>query len=312
MSTQTNEIFELIQAAVKKFISASAAVVEIESAPLHLGFQAVDLSRHQVVLEDEGTRRSVSLITKMASRTERLILHRLFSQSANVPFSHTNDMDSEHRALLCIQNVDEHTDYQNLNIDLLQKKEAAALAYIHQSNLGCKEQLLWLPAATRDHAEQMLNTRWRPSWEKAIQTESFIEAFGAYIPEVEAAAACITADLEVVLNDESSHTLIHNDLNPGNVLVHNNDDVYFIDWEEARYGSLYLDVPLRLDIVQARDYLDELSSHGVVLPSAKFESQYKIAARYLGLRFMAWNLGAWAHDLRAKEGLIKYLKMATS
>ncbi|MFF2093372.1 phosphotransferase [Paenibacillus sp. NPDC058174] len=312
MNAQNNELSDLIQATVKKFISASAAVLEIESAPLHLGFQAVDLSRHQVMLEDEGTRRSVSLITKMARRTERLALHRLFSQSANVPFSHTNDMDSEHRKLLCIQNVDEHTDYQNLNIEWLQKKEAAALAYIHQSNLGYKEQLSWLPAATRDHAEQMLHTRWRPSWEKTIQNEAFIEAFGAYIPEVEAIAAHVTADLEAVLNDESSHTLIHNDLNPGNVLVHNNDDVYFIDWEEARYGSLYLDVPLRLDLDQARDYLEVLSSYGVELPSAKFESQYRISARYLGLRFMAWNLGAWTDDVRAKEGLIKYLKMATS
>ncbi|GGG78850.1 phosphotransferase [Paenibacillus radicis (ex Gao et al. 2016)] len=277
MNSKTNELSDLIQATVKKFISASAAVIEIESSPLHLGFQAVDLSRYQVLIEDEGTRRSVSLITKMASRTERRVLHRLFSQAANVPFSHTIDMNSEHRALLCIQNVDENTDYQNLNLELLQKKEVAALAYIHQSNLGYKEQLSWLPAATREHAEEMLNTRWSPSWEKAKQNEQFVEAFGAYIPEVEAIAVHAAAELEVILNGESLHTLIHNDLNPGNVLVHNNDDVFFIDWEEARYGSLYLDVPLRLELDQAREYLELLSSYGVELPSAKFESQYKIA-----------------------------------
>ncbi|MGE7094481.1 phosphotransferase [Lysinibacillus sp. NPDC048646] len=48
--------------------------------------------------------------------------------------------------------------------------------------------------------------------------------------------------MEVILNDESSHTFIHNDPNPGNVLVHNNDDIFFIDWHEARYELLFLDI----------------------------------------------------------------------
>lgn len=67
------------------------------------------------------------------------------------------------------------------------------------------------------------------------------------------------------------HTLIHNDLNPGNVLVRRNTEVYFIDWEEARYGSLFLEFPLRCTTrghaVRYRDYLSEL---GIPFPESLF------------------------------------------
>jgi aminoglycoside phosphotransferase (APT) family kinase protein len=195
---------------------------------------------------------------------------------------------------------------------MLQKKEISALANIHRTNHGLKEELSWLPLADRDHIETMINGRWKPAWEEAKNNERFIEAFGQYISEVEAVCSSIANDIEVVLNDESSHTLIHNDLNPGNVLVHNNDDVYFIDWEEARYGSLFLDIPLRFELIQARDYREVLASLGLEIPIKRFEKQYEIASRYLGIRFMTWNLGVWTSNPIAKDGLHKYLNMVTS
>lgn len=112
----------------------------------------------------------------------------------------------------------------------------------------------------------MIYGRWKPAWEEAKNNEQFIETFGEYIPEVEAISNSITSDIEVVLNDESSPTLIHNDLNSGNVFVHNNDDVFFIDWEEARYGSFFLDIPLRFEFNKAREYREVLASLGLEPP----------------------------------------------
>lgn len=74
----------------------------------------------------------------------------------------------------------------------------------------------------------MIYGRWKPAWEKAKKNEQFLETFGKYIPEVEVIANSIVNEIEVVLNDENSYTLIHNDLNPGNVLVHNNDHHVFL------------------------------------------------------------------------------------
>lgn len=102
MKPETNEILELIQESMLQFISKTAIVLEVESSPLNLGYQAVNLSRHKVLIDNEGTKEYVSFITKMANKTERRILHRLFLQSANVPFSRTHDLNSENRALIYV------------------------------------------------------------------------------------------------------------------------------------------------------------------------------------------------------------------
>ncbi|WP_379163114.1 phosphotransferase [Paenibacillus sp. sgz5001063] len=311
MGLETNEIVELIQETTKQFFSKTAIVLEVESTPIHVGYQAVDLSRHKVLMDDQGTKEYVSLITKMANKTERRILHQLYTQSANVPFSRTHDLDSDHRALLCIQDVDYKTNYQSLDFEMLQKREMHALAYIHRTNHGLSGELSWLPLANRSHIEEMIYGQWKPVWEEAKNNEQFIKTFGHYIPEVEAVADSIVNDMEMVWNDEHSHTLIHNDLNPGNVLVHNNEDVVFIDWEESRYGSLFLDIPLRLELHTAREYREVLASLGLEIPVDRFEKLYRIASRYLGLRYMTWNLGTWTNSPYAKDGLQKYLNMVT-
>ncbi|RXZ78956.1 hypothetical protein EBB07_24785 [Paenibacillaceae bacterium] len=309
----TSELLDLIQQTVKQYVSPVAQVANVDSEALKLGFQAIGLYRHKVSLTGEGVTDCMSLITKQATAIERRVLARLFDQAANVPYSQTFAPDSAVRSLICIEDVDAKTDYQNLDLPLLHKQEINGLAYIHHKNLGAIDELSWLPSADQRHIEAMIAERWRPSWQSAKTDEAFIAEFGAYIPNVEAAAQRATRDMEAVLQDESSYTLIHNDLNPGNVLVHNNNDVFFIDWEEARYGSLYLDVPLRCETQsKATAYREALENLGTVIPQAQFEQYHRIATRYLALRFMTWNLNVWKNDDWAKTGLQKYLEMAVS
>lgn len=93
-------------------------------------------------------------------------------------------------------------------------------------------------------------------------------------------------------------------------MVHNNTDVFFIDWKEARYGSLFLDIPLRFHTSeQIEEYRELLDAKGIEIPDRHFNQLYCIASRYLGLRYMSWNLGAWTSNSHAKEGLKKYLDM---
>lgn len=312
MKLGTHEISDLIQKTVKQFFSETATVLDIESTPLNLGYQAVNLSRHKVLIETQSEQEYISLITKMANRTERRVTCRLFEQKANVPYSRTHDIDSDDRTLICFQDVDYKTHYQSLDIAMLQQKEIHTLAYIHSRNHGLYEELSWLPRVKRDYIEKIIYGIWKPAWEEAKQNEQFMETFGTYISKVEAVSGSIADELEVVMNDEATHTLIHNDLNPGNVLVHNNDEVMFIDWEEARYGTLFLDIPMRFDLPQAREYRRVLASLGWELPTEGFEQKYRVASRYLGLRYMTWNLGAWLRDSSAKDELQKYLDKVTS
>jgi hypothetical protein len=310
VALKNNTLLELMQETVNRFIDPNIDILSIESKPINMGLQAVELSRHTVQINTLGNKAELSLVSKNATRTERRVLTRLYSQKANVPFSLTFGSEEEERSLLCIQDVDYQTDYASIDISLLQKNELKGLSHIHTSNYGLRKELSWLPMLDSVHIEKMIYERWKPQWQVAKETEKFIDVFGEYITSVEAAANTILEDIQFVLNDESSQTLIHNDLNPGNVLVHNNTDVFFIDWEEARYGSLFLDIPLRFGTLkQIEEYRELLATKSIEIPVPHFNQMYTIASRYLGLRYMTWNLTAWTSNSHAKDGLQKYLNM---
>ncbi len=107
---------QLIQDTVNHFVSPNAQVVEIEEQPIKRGLQAEEVYRHKVTLCDQNGESIVFLVTKKAGLIERRVLSRLLSQSANVPFHLTYDLKSEQSAYICMQDIDHHTDYGNLNI----------------------------------------------------------------------------------------------------------------------------------------------------------------------------------------------------
>ena len=135
-------------------------------------------------------KRDISFITKKATFIERSALSRLFLQGANVPYSLSNEPHTQDRSLICIQDVDYQTNYSHLDIDLLQNKELQALAYIHGTNMGLEKRtaigyLLWIDLISCE----MMERRWRPLWNIAIKSPSFIEEFGSpLILEIEAVA----------------------------------------------------------------------------------------------------------------------------
>ncbi|QUL52323.1 aminoglycoside phosphotransferase family protein [Paenibacillus tritici] len=305
-----NDLLKLIQGTVKEFVDPKAEVLSIESTPIAMGIQAVGLKRHSVLIRILDETSKLSLVSKHATRIERQVMTWLYSQRASVPFSFSYGSELDERSLICIQDVDYQTDYSNINISSLQKSETKALSHIHLSNFGQRRELSWLPEVDNFHIEKMIFEQWKPQWQVAKENEQFKDIFGDYIPLVEDAANTIVQDIQYVIRDEGSQTLIHNDLNPGNVLVHNNTEVIFIDWEEARYGSLFFDIPLRCGTLeQIEEYRGLLAGKSIEFPDDHFEQMYTIASRYLGLRFMSWNLGAWTSNSRAKEDLKKYLDM---
>ncbi len=46
-----------------------------------------------------------------------------------------------------------------------------------------------------------------------------------------------------------------------------------------------------------------------MIPDHRFYQLYEIASRYLGLRYMSWNLGAWTSNQHAEDDLRKYIDM---
>lgn len=115
LALKNNNLLKLVQGTVKKFIDPNAEVLSIESTPITMGLQAVELRRHIVLIKILDDTSKLSLVSKNATRIERQVLTRLYSQKASVPFSLSYGSEAEERSLICIQDVDYQTDYRNIN-----------------------------------------------------------------------------------------------------------------------------------------------------------------------------------------------------
>src|SRR5215217_6556456 len=87
---------------------------------------------------------------------------------ANVPWTHTLDLDTPGPALACMEDVAANPSSPPADLD---KQVAEALAAIHVHNLGTGAALPWLPRA--DHAyfaDFLVPAVWRAHWEHALAT----------------------------------------------------------------------------------------------------------------------------------------------
>ncbi len=67
----------------------------------------------------------------------------------------------------------------------------------------------------------------------------------------------------------------------------------FIDWEQAAYGTLYLDLPNYFLVETALAYRDALAAHGHAIPVPEFLERYHEVGRYMGLRYLGAALALW-------------------
>ncbi|RKN64059.1 aminoglycoside phosphotransferase family protein [Paenibacillus ginsengarvi] len=304
-----NELDLIMQQAVRQHISHSANIISVEPRAIQLGFQAQEVQRFQVKLQIDQSISEVYLVNKKADLKERRVLNLLQSQAAKVPLSYSNDYFTDAPQYICMQDIDYNTDYGSIDLKIVEKQAGHALAHIHGSNYRLADRLAWLPTASRAYVSHMLEKWWLPNWEKAKRNDQFVEHFRPYIPDIEAASASIADDMERVICDESSNTLIHTDLHPGNVLCSSSNEVYFIDWADAHYGSFYFDVPLRFDeLDKAQIYRETLEeSFKINVHPEHFAAQFRTASRYIGIRYISWTFGDWHTSPSTMQALQSYL-----
>jgi fructosamine-3-kinase len=273
------------------------------------------VQRHRVTYTSGEQEAEASLVTKVVTRREwETLRHLTTQQQPNVPFAYALDEREGDHLLLCMQDVGDITRPTSLEpiTDLELEREAAGLASIHAANFEQAAMLTWLPKVDRVYLEQMLFQRtWRPAWQQALSNPAFVETFRSAVPRVEAAAATIVEDMTSLLEDAQAQTLIHTDINPSNVLVQDGTP-YFIDWQAAMWGPLYLDLPHHhCTLAQAELYRRALAAHGYAIPSDAFAAHYWVAARYIGLRYMWWTLQFWLSDPTETAWVQHYIGLVT-
>lgn len=118
-------------------------------------------------------------------------------------------------------------------------------------------------------------------------------------------------EIERLVDDARELSVIHGDINPSNVLITGRMP-RFIDWQAARYGPFYLDLPHHLNTpAKAAEYRRFRTMLGTEIQPGQFTAGYKAAARYTGLRYIWWTLDLWQQDSSDALWVRCYLDLIT-
>lgn len=315
MLIQDDFVHDLLSETLQRFVAADAHIAEVRSDALRRGMSGSAVARHAVAYTTSRGEATTSLITKEAERREWLVLKHLQSQKQpNIPFAHAGDDGEHNRVLICMQDVGDQqrpTVLEPIRQTVLDR-EIAGLAAIHAANFSEHRELTWLPSMDLEYVKDMIFGRaWRPAWERATANTRFASAFHDSIPRVEAAAATIVDDMRALLNDETAQTLIHADINPSNVLLMD-ENPYVIDWQTAMRGPFYIDLPHHLFTRElAEKYRQSLADRGHEVSQRDFSERYRVAARYIGLRYMWWTLEGWLEHQVETAWVQHYIGLVT-
>lgn len=285
---------QLLQQTIRESVRLDARVVRVESRPLddhERGYSDARPDRHAVAFQDpQGGTDTVTLITKEAPLLERRVLKLLGEQGhEGIPFGHTLDLSTDTPMPLCMQDVAPDAAPPPAH---LPARTAQVLAGIHAANLGRAEELVWLPRADRAYFEGFILANYRERLAQAMERPEFVAEYGEVARRMEEAVEPFLAAMDALWEEGGSLTLIHADITPEHVLVHGGQP-YLIDWGQARYGSLYLDLPNHFGPGDVLLYRDALAELGHDIPAREFMRRYREARCYPGFKYMGFLLSLW-------------------
>jgi hypothetical protein len=300
------EVSKLIAATIAAHVAAEARVVRVQERERGAqGYSEAMLRYYDVEYAAAGAVGQVTLVVKEAPLVERRTLAWLGARGLAVPFSYTPDLTSDALVPICMQYTGDV-----LPAAEQARQTARALAAIHFAGLGRDGELSWVPRADPAFlGERLVDTCWRRPWRHRLFGEGYINWGGRHIEDIvpdsklQAALAPYTTQLEdvaghflrdmmVLWEEGDALTLIHADLHGGN--VHAVDGrASILDWEHARYGPLYIDLPNYFSREQALLYRDALAELGHHIPTERFLAGYDVANPYVGLKYFGFGVTDW-------------------
>ncbi len=120
----------------------------------------------------------------------------------------------------------------------------------------------------------------------------FAVEYGCYTDRLDDLLSRLLTFLHQLNIDDTSLTLINTDLIPNDIRSIDGHPV-FIDWDQAAFGSFYLDLPNYFSVEKALCYRDALAQLGLDIHSALFMERFHEIGRYMGLRYLEVGLQAW-------------------
>ncbi|WP_027483269.1 hypothetical protein [Deinococcus pimensis] len=293
-------------AAARHLGGSTADVTSAAALPIDPGVSRVDVRRWHVTFEDG---REVRLVIKPCGLTERRTLHALRDLHA-VPRTFIPDLTTDDTQDVALLDAGETP----LGWDLDAKRRAAlAFSEVHARHFGRGDDLAWLPPVDAVYLEDFIvRTCWAGAWTRALDHAEFMRRHAGWVDAVEASASHLTRDVLKFEGWSETRTLAHTDVYHGHVLERDGRAL-IIDWGQARYASLFLDLGDTFDSPEAAGvYRSALAARGIDLSDEVFEAGRRVARRFAGVRYVWWWLEAWQRDPQGwvDEGLERMLRMA--
>lgn len=305
----SSELRALLEQTINIHVSPHAEILNLESFILPARPSGLEFRHHKLELKMSNDQtKTIKLVTKHARLIERKIYDLLARELPQlVPFNHTLDLDSDTKMWVCMDDLGDETHPNSLAPfeENVFESEAVGLAQIHSRFQG--KTLDWLLPTDHAYFHWFIEKFWRPKWERAVSNNDFVKEFGDSISRVETTASSIVREMTALGAESEFQTLLHADINPGNEIIRDGR-VYFVDWDAARRGSLFLDIPHHFFTLELGErYRLALAKCGVDIPVSDFAERYRIAAHYIALRYMFWTLEAWEEDRNMDVWVRHYL-----
>lgn len=284
--------YELVNQLLDAMGDSRRAVVIQELPSEAQGASGSEVRYYAACLSDGKTER---FITKSATQLERRILQLLAQKEMAIPSVGFSASTSE-RTIVVMPYVACPPKHHG-PFDAHTQAYAMALARLHATMRS--ENLSWVPEAGVDN---LYLDPWGEAWERNLAIDAFSKEFRECTSRLEVSFARFLSDMRTVSVD--STTLINADLHPTHFRLYRGKPC-FIDWEQSRRGSFYLDLVNYFSKETALLYRDALDQCGWSIPVVDFLDRFHVMGRYMGFRYLEVGLNAWraAHEgVEAPEG----------
>ena len=303
-----DETTAVLQATLRAPVAPGAQLIDVaRRATGEQGFSGATLRYFDVTYTQAGAVGRATLVIKDAPLLERRIQAWLGDRGLPVAFGYAPDLMTDAVLPLCMQYIAD-APAPSVRAGFA----AQALAAIHHAALGLGETMPWLPSADPAFlADWLIEACWRRGWRSVLAGRGLVDAYGrhsgppkpggdfgaafaAYTEPLEDAAARFLRDMTALWAAGDALTLIHGDLHDQHVRVQERH-AYVIDWGQARYGPLYLDLPNLFSREDASHYHASLAALGHVIPPDEFLARYDAARAYVGFKYFGIGLWDWCY-----------------
>ncbi|MEI6481535.1 MAG: aminoglycoside phosphotransferase family protein [Candidatus Saccharibacteria bacterium] len=241
-----------------------------------------------------GGGKPVKFVAKHATVLERQIFDLLKRQNQAIP-KFIAGANTTGRDWMVMEHLDE-IPYGDNESAIWAQKLGLALAKIHVANRGkCPS---WLPTLDQKNPlGSVFADKWLPTYEKLMSDNAeFSRQFGSIFNRLKTSWDEFKQTVNQDLSNSSNLTLISTDLTPSHWRQRNGEPV-LIDWEQARFGPIYFDLPNMLNDQTVKYYYSELVRLGWTIPEDEFAEKFSVLSRYLGFRYMTVGLDYWLDKL---------------